>query len=111
MSLDIDLIACDQDGNEILAHDANITHNLGPMAEAAGIYKALWRPEECGVSKACDLIVPLTLGVAKMESEPDAYRAHDSPNGWGLYDNFLPWLKELLAACQKYPSAKVYVSR
>ena len=26
--------------------DFNITHNLGSMAAAAGIYKALWRPEE-----------------------------------------------------------------
>lgn len=24
---------------------ANITHNLNAMAEAAGIYKHLWRPE------------------------------------------------------------------
>lgn len=28
---------------------ANITHNLGAMAEAAGIYRHLWRPEEVGV--------------------------------------------------------------
>jgi len=33
-------------------YDANITHNLGAMAEAAGIYKHLWRPEEIGITKA-----------------------------------------------------------
>jgi precorrin-6x reductase len=26
--------------------EANITHNLNRMAEAAGVYKVLWRPEE-----------------------------------------------------------------
>ena len=34
------------------AYSANITHNLGKMAEEAGIYKHLWRPEEIGITKA-----------------------------------------------------------
>lgn len=33
---------------------ANITHNLGRMADEAGIYKHLWRPEEIGMG-----IIPL----------------------------------------------------
>jgi hypothetical protein len=32
--------------------DYNITHNLGEMAKAAGIYMELWRPEEIGIIKA-----------------------------------------------------------
>lgn len=27
-------------------YSANITHNLGNMAQAAGIYHPVWRPEE-----------------------------------------------------------------
>ena len=33
-------------------YSANITHNLGGMADEAGIYEALWRPEEVGIAKA-----------------------------------------------------------
>lgn len=32
-------------------YHANITHNLGKMAEAAGIYHALWRPDEIGIKR------------------------------------------------------------
>ena len=30
---------------------ANITHNLGKMADEAGIYKALWRPDEVEITQ------------------------------------------------------------
>src|ERR1044072_7170767 len=49
---------------------ANITHNLGMMADAAGIYKQLWRPEELGIKKAGELIAPLTEGIAKPKADP-----------------------------------------
>ncbi len=35
-----------EETNEV--YSANITHNLGEMADKAGIYYALWRPEEKG---------------------------------------------------------------
>ena len=41
---------------------ANITHNLNKMAGEAGIYEALWRPEEIGVKVAADLIPILEKG-------------------------------------------------
>lgn len=62
MSLDVYLRL--DNGNEV--YDANITHNLNTMAEEAGIYKHLWRPEELGITKAKDLIEPLAEGLAKM---------------------------------------------
>lgn len=45
---------------------SNITHNLGEMAEEAGIYKHLWRPEEIGITKADQLIAPLREGLARL---------------------------------------------
>lgn len=33
-------------------YDANITHNLNRMADEAGIYEHVWRPEEIGVTTA-----------------------------------------------------------
>jgi hypothetical protein len=90
---------------------ANITHNLGGMAEAAGIYKHLWRPEEIGITKAEQLIEPLKDGIALMESDPERFKKFNAPNGWGMYEHFMPWLREYLAACKKYPNATIEVSR
>jgi hypothetical protein len=91
--------------------EANITHNLGRMADAAGVYDCCWRPEEHGFTHARQLIEPLRQAVAAMRADPEKFRAHDSPNGWGKYEHFLPWLERYLAACEEYPDAEVRVSR
>lgn len=91
--------------------DANITHNLGGMANEAGIYGVVWKPEENGINTAKDLILPLEKGIALMESDPKRFKAFNAKNGWGLYENFLPWLKEYLRACKEYPDAFVRASR
>lgn len=41
-------------------YERNMTHNLANMAAAAGVYEALWRPEEIGITKAIDLILPVS---------------------------------------------------
>ena len=90
---------------------ANITHNLGKMANEAGIYEIVWRPGEVGIKTAGQLIEPLRAGIELMAGDPVRFMAFDSPNGWGLYENFLPWLRRYLAACEEYPDAGVGVSR
>lgn len=91
--------------------NANITHNLGSMADALGIYYLVWRPEEIGIKKASELIFPLTLAIDNMRRRPEIYRKFDDAAGWGTYDQFLPWLETYRTACQKYPDAFVRVSR
>lgn len=107
MSLDISLY--DSQGNQVF--DTNITHNLGKMADAAGIYQPVWRPEEVGITRAGQMIRPLQKGLAKLVADPAKYKAYDSPNGWGLYEHFVPWLIEYLEACQAHPEATVRVDR
>ena len=72
MSLDVSLyIKVDTGGAEkkkIVLFDANITHNLADMADAAGIYKYLWRPEEIGAKCAGDIIEAVEKGLALMKS-------------------------------------------
>lgn len=92
-------------------YSANITHNLGTMAHEAGIYDALWRPNEVGWTRARDIVEPLRAGLAKLLNDPEHYRQFDSPNGWGTYEGFVPWVKNYLAACEKNPEAEIYVSR
>ena len=90
---------------------ANITHNLGRMAEAAGIYKHLWRPEEIGITTANQLIEPLTTGLALLESDPPRFRQYNAENGWGTYEHFVPFVRKYLAACIENPDATIRVSR
>jgi hypothetical protein len=91
--------------------EANVTHNLNRMAEEAGIYKHLWRPEEIGITKAEQLIEPLRVGLALLESEPKRFIAFNPENGWGHYGGFVDWVRKYLAACEADPDAEVMVGR
>ena len=113
MSLDVHLYPnkCEHCGRCGEGYWANITHNLGGMAEAAGIYYHLWRPEEIGITKAKQLIEPLTKGLEKMKADPDHFKQFDASNGWGTYADFVPWIQQYLDACIEYPDAEISVSR
>jgi len=115
MSLDVSLtITVDTGGpekTEIKLFSANITHNLGDMAGEAGIYKACWHPDEIGADTAGKIIPILEQGLADMKARPEHFKKFDSPNGWGLYENFVPWVEEYLEACKKHPKAVIGVSR
>jgi hypothetical protein len=89
----------------------NITHNLNTMAGAAGLYEYLWRPDEFNLTKAAQLIEPLTLGLARLKSDPTNFKKYDSPNGWGTYEHFVPFVEKYLAACIEHPDADISVSR
>ena len=106
MSLDFSLLI---DGSEVF--DANITHNLGKMADAAGIYKVLWRPDENAITKAHQCIEPLRTGLLELVSNRRHYEQFNSPNGWGLYEHFVPFVTRILSACCEHPDADVEVSR
>ena len=90
---------------------SNITHNLGQMAKAADIYDHLWRPEEIGITKAEQLIEPLTVALAVLKYNPTCFEKLNAPNGWGMYENFVPFVENYLKACQANPDAEVSVSR
>lgn len=91
--------------------DRNITHNLGEMAAEAGIYDALWRPDEHGYQKAEQIIPALRAGLALLESDPERFKKFNSPNGWGMYEHFVPFVRAVLEACEEYPDADIEVSR
>ena len=88
----------------------NITHNLGKMAKEAGIYDALWHPTENGYTKGKDIIPILQAGLAKLEANPGYFKKFDSPNGWGLYIHFVPFVKRVLEGCVGHPDADIVVS-
>jgi hypothetical protein len=92
-------------------YEANITHNLGRMAEAAGVYPALWRPEEIGVTKASQLVGPLEAGLSGLQARPDHFRTFNPSNGWGSYESLVRFVERYLAACEANPDAAVEASR
>lgn len=88
----------------------NITHNLTDMAQAVSdeFYRAIWRPEELWVSPTTTDIRPyIVAGLIELKANPTKYRSHDAPNGWGTYDNFVPWLEKYLEFCDQYPGCSV----
>jgi hypothetical protein len=92
-------------------YSRNITHNLNTMAGEAGIYEALWRPDEIGITKAAQLIEPLKDGLAKLESDPERFEKFNPPNGWGSYEGLVSFVRDYLRACEQTPDAEVYASR
>lgn len=116
-----------------LLYDANITHNLGGMAEKAGIYEALWRPyrlkenynkeieqldsndeqafESSTIVQAKEIVDIVRKGLTDLKARPEYYEQFNSSNGWGLYENFVPFVEDYLTALEENPDAIVSVSR
>lgn len=92
-------------------YHANITHNLGEMAKEAGIYECLWRPEEVGITKASQLIEPLSSGFILLQAFPERFTPLNPENGWGSYEGLVKFVLNYAVACRKYPDADVSVWR
>jgi hypothetical protein len=81
------------------------------MASEAGLYDALWRPDENGMETAAQLIEPLTKGITLMKSDPERFKNFNPSNNWGDYDGLLGFAREYLDACRENLTANVRVSR
>ena len=75
------------------------------MADEAGIYMELWRPDEIGITRAKELIEPLTNGLELLKSDPSRFEVFNAPNGWGMYEHFVPFVEKYLNACIENPNA------
>ena len=109
MSLDISIIAV----RPVEIFSANITHNLNKMAEAAGLYKPLWHPEqlEPPVKLAKDLIPYLEKGLEALTARPNEFRELNSSNGWGTYDQLVEFTSNYLNACRENSDGQIRVDR
>ena len=94
-----------------LVFNYNITHNLNRMADAAGLYDCLWRPDEHGIDTAKQLIEPLRQGLHLLKLNPEEYKKYNPENGWGSYEGLVTFVEKYLDACYKYPDAKVSADR
>ena len=101
----------DEDETTTRVYQANITHNLNRMADAAGIYKPLWRPDELEITRAEELIEPLSSGLEALKSNPERFEELNPENGWGTYEGLVQFVENYLGACRQYPQATVSVWR
>lgn len=84
----------------------NFTSNVAPMWGAAGADLAEFHDKLAG-----DCATVLHAARLEMEAHPEKYRAMDSPNGWGTYDDLMPRLAVLAAWFDRHPKATVKVWR
>jgi len=87
---------------------ANITHNCSGMWSAAGCYEALYESEG---KRAFEIVEVVRSALRWMAAHPSECRAREAKNGWGTFEQALPWLRRLLRALEEYPDAVIRVSR
>ena len=103
---------------------ANITHNLGNMAEhipvrlengvETTLYYICWRPEEIrpAINVNTDTILEgLLQGINYMLLHRKELLKYESPNGWGTYAGFMKFLLNYKQACEDNPDCEIEVSR
>jgi len=126
------IIVIEDEYNTEYLYTDNITHNLGDMAVKAGIYEALWRPyrlrdgfkdipqddyktemefENNQTIRAEEIIPYLKKGLKDLKKRPEYFKQFNAENGWGLYENFVPFVEDYLNACIENPNAVIGVSR
>jgi hypothetical protein len=97
--------ACPTCGRGDEVYDRNYTSNMGQMLRQANFD---W--DEINGKTTEEALPHLERLIKALESEPDAYRALNPPNGWGDYDSFLAMLIEFVGKCREY-SGVVRISR
>jgi len=115
MSLDVSLIIT----KPTEVYSANITHNLGEMAEAVKLsdgntlYNILWRPDECipPYTKASEISELLDEGLNILLSDPDKYKQYNPENGWGSYDGLVSFVYRYRNATWDNPDSTLQISR
>lgn len=98
-------------------YNANITHNLTEMASEVkccgplSLYEWIWRPEENRITRAGQLITPLSEGLLELKKNRSKYSKYNPENGWGDYDNLVQFVQHYSDACIKYPKAEIGVCK
>lgn len=119
MSLDVNLLLM----QPVTVYRANITHNLGEMANQVivvenqsesdniSLYDVLWRPEAHGYTHAHDIVDYLHMGYKELVSNPIKYQRFNPQNGWGNYEQLVEFVKQYYIACMDNLDAELSLSK
>jgi len=86
----------------------NITGNVSPMWELAGIYDELYNSDG---KKVSDIIEKLEEGVMYMVRNANKFKPLNPKNGWGSYEGAVKWLWDLIHEIKKYPDGIIEISK
>lgn len=97
MSLDLKL-----QSPRLIRFSGNYTHNGNVFWRAAGVYEALYNPQN---QTAAFWLEVLEAGLECMKRNPEIFKKLNPPSGWGDYDSAVAFLGSFVEACKKYPKA------
>lgn len=97
------------------ADSHNVTHNLGPMARALGVYEIIWHPERNprrflwwkSPLRGRHLAPVVRNALSKLEAHPGEFRSYNPPNGWGNLEMMEEFLRDVLRDCLECPNGKL----
>jgi hypothetical protein len=106
MSLQFDLLVT----QPTVVYSDSCTHNLSPMAKAAGLYWILWGVADMYREfKASEILPTLEQGLQILRNDPETFRSFNAPNGWGTYEDLLTFVSGVINACKSHPEAIIRV--
>lgn len=95
----IETVKCKWCGGHGRGGDMNLTYNLSPMVQAAGLPK--W--DDLVGMKARKVAKIIKKCVDELLKNPEKYRAMNPENGWGNYDIAVRVLSRFAADCAVAP--------
>lgn len=107
MSYDIDVTVDHGDGYTTTVYDGEITFNVRTMLVEAGLPDSLRSLDSLTAAEAQDQVYEAWK---ELRTRPSHYRPLQASNGWGTYDQLVPWIKELYIALRTHPRGVVHVS-
>jgi hypothetical protein len=106
VSYDIDITVEHPDGYSSSFDVGNMTYNIAEMVRQA-----------CGVTfswfdgMSCEKALPLLRFCwLRMKRYPDFFRPFEASNGWGTYDQFMPYLTRFYVMARLHPAGQIRVS-
>lgn len=84
--------------------DYTITYNLGTMLRAAGFPR--W--DALRGAPAVETAGMLDGVARRLRADPEAFREHNPPNGWGSYESCLDWVERFRDACARHPATTIW---
>lgn len=106
--MSVDNILVNNAGN--IVFNRSLTHNMLEMATHAGLYDAVWRPDNISATIALHLIEPLTMGLIELTVNKKIHETYTHPKG-GNIDMITKHVAMYLRACRENPTAKIVISR
>lgn len=106
MSYDIDIYVTHDDRYTSHFEVGNMTYNIRPMFRAA--VGASFRDFH---GMTCAQALPFVMFAwQQMKRRPDEFRKVEASNGWGTYDQFMPFLTKFYVMLRLHPTGIIRIS-